>query len=327
MHYYTFNIGDYVSSTQHLEPMEDLAYRRMLDLYYQKESPLPDDVNQIARLIRMRSHIDCIENVLQDFFVLEADGYHQERADKSLKAIYDKSEKARRSAEARWDKKKNSSNASKKECGKNANAKDNDANACNSDANVMQTDCDGNATHYPLPITHYTEEQKNMSSKPDNRHFEIFEYWKDIMKKSGNTTLSAKRTKVIKDRLKQGYSVDEIKQAIRHCANTAHNMGYDRNGNKTGKKYDDIELICRNAENLERFRDNAGDMAQGAPHERHQAVSGQSGESIQMQQFRAAQARRAASRNSGLDAMGNNDKDVLDLDQSQWIGTVGDLDS
>lgn len=105
MHYYQFNIGDYASCTQHLDEMEDLAYRRMLDLYYQKELPLPKDVKQIARLIRMRTHCECIESVLQEFFELTEDGYRNHGADKVLGKAYSKSESARLAAQARWSKK------------------------------------------------------------------------------------------------------------------------------------------------------------------------------------------------------------------------------
>ncbi|MCP4984979.1 MAG: YdaU family protein, partial [Colwellia sp.] len=47
MHYYQFNIGDYTSHTSHLDPLEDIAYRRMLDWVYLHESPLPLSVKQI----------------------------------------------------------------------------------------------------------------------------------------------------------------------------------------------------------------------------------------------------------------------------------------
>jgi len=40
MNYYPFHVGDYAAHTAHLEPMEDLAYRRMLDVYYLREEPL-----------------------------------------------------------------------------------------------------------------------------------------------------------------------------------------------------------------------------------------------------------------------------------------------
>lgn len=85
---------------------------------------------------------------------------------------------------------------------------------------------------------------------------EIFNYWLDVMNKKSNTALSPKRLSAIKKRLKDGYTVEDIKTAILNCSNTDHNMGKGPNSN--GNKYNDIELICRNPENLERFRDNPG---------------------------------------------------------------------
>ena len=79
MHYYSFNIGDYASHTSHLDPLEDIAYRRMIDWCYLHEESLPEDVDQIARLIRMREHCTCIANVLHEFFTLDDDGYSNER--------------------------------------------------------------------------------------------------------------------------------------------------------------------------------------------------------------------------------------------------------
>ena len=46
MNYYPFHLGDYAAHTAHLEPMEDLAYRRMLDAYYLREAPLPRAVDR-----------------------------------------------------------------------------------------------------------------------------------------------------------------------------------------------------------------------------------------------------------------------------------------
>jgi uncharacterized protein YdaU (DUF1376 family) len=103
MHYYQFNIGDYQSHTAHLTEMEDLAYRRLLDWAYLHESPIPLDVEQISRLIRMRSHSDCIASVLQEFFVRTDDGWVSQRVEQEIEAVGAKKEKARASAKARWD--------------------------------------------------------------------------------------------------------------------------------------------------------------------------------------------------------------------------------
>lgn len=85
---------------------------------------------------------------------------------------------------------------------------------------------------------------------------EIFNYWVTTMDKKSNTAFSDKRKANIKKRLEDGYSVSDIKTAIFNCSNTDHNMGRGKNTN--GTKYNDVELICRNPENLERFRDNPG---------------------------------------------------------------------
>ena len=84
MHYYRFNIGDYNSHTMHLSEIEDLTYRRLLDWYYLHESPIPLDLNEVSRQIRMRSHSDCIATVLLEFFERTADGWIHHRANKEI---------------------------------------------------------------------------------------------------------------------------------------------------------------------------------------------------------------------------------------------------
>jgi uncharacterized protein YdaU (DUF1376 family) len=147
MHYYKFNIGDYASHTQHLDPIEDIAYRRMIDWLYLNEIPLPSDLDEIARLIRMRTHCDCIANVLREFFELHSDGYRQPRIERELQTYAEKSEKARKSAKARWD----------QEPSKQAGL---------ADANALRNECERNANHKPLTINQepITNKEKITSS-------------------------------------------------------------------------------------------------------------------------------------------------------------------
>lgn len=106
MHYFPFSPKDYMSKTSFLEPMEDLAYRRMLDYCYLNEQPLPNDITEIALLISMRTHSDSIAVVLHYFFELTDYGYINDRVERDIKAYQAKSVKARASARARWDEKK-----------------------------------------------------------------------------------------------------------------------------------------------------------------------------------------------------------------------------
>jgi len=79
MHYYNFNIGDYMKHTLHLTPEEDLAYRRILDMYYDTESAIPSNIPLVSRRLRMDAKI--VESVLNEFFDLTEEGYKNYRAD------------------------------------------------------------------------------------------------------------------------------------------------------------------------------------------------------------------------------------------------------
>lgn len=162
MHYYSFNPKDYMSKTAFLEPMEDLAYRRMLDHCYLTELPLPEDVGEIAMLIRMRSHTESIKVVLHYFFELTPQGYACDRIARELAAYHSKSEKAKASADARWEKHRSKSKDLPKE---NTEFK--------SDANALRDECERNAnnkqrTNNQEPVTNIniTADESAKNPKP-----------------------------------------------------------------------------------------------------------------------------------------------------------------
>ena len=100
MHYYQFNIGDYSSHTSRLSLIEDLAYRRLLDLYYLNERPFNACSTTVARDIGLLDHLQEVEYVLTKFFV-EEDGYLvNKRADKEIKAYQDKQKSASKAGKA-----------------------------------------------------------------------------------------------------------------------------------------------------------------------------------------------------------------------------------
>jgi len=172
MNYYAFHIGDYKAHTQHLTPMEDLIYRRMLDLYYLNESPLPD-AQKIARSICLRDHISDIETILSEFFVDTPEGFIHARCEREIKAMNEKSGKAKASAQARW-KKGTDANAMRTHSETDANASKKNANASNLDANAMRSGCEGNApnTQYPIPNPEFKEEENaHLFSDSDTRRF------------------------------------------------------------------------------------------------------------------------------------------------------------
>ncbi len=141
MHYFKFNIGDYASHTRHLSPIEDIAYRRLLDLAYTSEKPITSDLRELSRLINMRDYQTEIQDILNEFWEHVTEGWINNRVFKELESTGIKSESAARSAKMRWDKVKEA-NAMRTESECNANALETNANASKNDA-----------THNPLPIT------------------------------------------------------------------------------------------------------------------------------------------------------------------------------
>ena len=82
MIWYKFYLGDYITHTNHLSDAEDLAYRRLLDLYYISEKPIPLETESVARKIRL--DLDITESVLVEFFEKDVDGYRNSRCDAEI---------------------------------------------------------------------------------------------------------------------------------------------------------------------------------------------------------------------------------------------------
>lgn len=94
MNYFKHHIGDYDSATAHLSWLEDMAYTRLMRLYYRRELPIPPDVSQACRLVRALSkpEREAVATVLAEFFVLQDDGWHNARCDEEIQASQEKAE-------------------------------------------------------------------------------------------------------------------------------------------------------------------------------------------------------------------------------------------
>jgi len=112
MNYYAFHIGDYAAATAHLNWEEDLAYRRLLDLYYTREESIPLDQRAVYRLTRAASQEQraAVDAVLGEYFAKGEHGWVHQRCEDEIAKAREKSVKARQSAERRWE---NDANASK----------------------------------------------------------------------------------------------------------------------------------------------------------------------------------------------------------------------
>ena len=145
MNFYAFNIGDYAAATQHLTWEEDLAYRRLLDVYYSREESIPLEPRAAYRLVRAASQDqrEAVDSVLSEFFTKSENGYLHHRCDDEIAVARSKSDKARESAVAGWQKRGN------------ANASKPDANAPEKVCERIKSGSEGNAPNpNPNPNHH-----------------------------------------------------------------------------------------------------------------------------------------------------------------------------
>lgn len=148
MHYYQFNIGDYASHTARLSLMEDLAYRRLLDLYYLNERPLNGCSKTVAREIGMVEQHDSVDYILNKFFTKEGDSWVQKRADQEIKLYQNKKKAASRAGKA--------------------SAKARQAKGSEQESNDRSTTVQPNINHKPLTINQepLTKNQSKSKTTP-----------------------------------------------------------------------------------------------------------------------------------------------------------------
>lgn len=139
MNYWSRHIGDIIRDTVSLTMLEDGAYNRLLDQYYQTELPLPLDRKMIYRLARATSAAErkACDFVIETFFSQGADGYHQKRCDSEIASYQDKQRKAKLAANKRWSNPDGNANAS----------------SLHDELN-MRTHCEGNAHQTPSTSSH-----------------------------------------------------------------------------------------------------------------------------------------------------------------------------
>ena len=81
---------------------------------------------------------------------------------------------------------------------------------------------------------------------------DVFNFWQTVMNHP-RARLDPKRKKTIQKAIEWGYSSDDLKTAIHGCSLTPHNMGK----NDRSERYDGLELILRNGDQIDRFMANS----------------------------------------------------------------------
>lgn len=226
MRSYQHHIGDFNHATRHLTRIERSIYRDLIELYYDTEQQLPDDLSWICRKIVANECSTDVERLLNEFFTKTPDGWYHERCEHEIERY-------------------RSVNSQKALAGKASAAKR---------AEKLQQALNGRSAtvHNQEPITNNQEpvKKKPLSAGADRMGdvTHVFEHWQWRMNHKG-AKLDDKRKKLITKALKLGYAAVDLIAAIDGCAKSPFHMGQnDRN-----TVYDGLDLILRDASKIDHF--------------------------------------------------------------------------
>ena len=103
MHYYHHHIGDFIKATARLTDAQSMAYLRLIWMYYDRERPLPDDIEALA--FQLGIDEKTVQLILVSYFRLEDGYWHHTRCDAEIKEykqlIHKRSKAGKASAEHR----------------------------------------------------------------------------------------------------------------------------------------------------------------------------------------------------------------------------------
>lgn len=257
MHYYKRHIGDYAKKAGHLSPLEHGVYNLIIDSYYDREqAPTRAEAMRWARA-RTDAERDAVDVVLAEFFTLEGDMYLQKRIEEELAAYHGKAETNRLIAIDRENKKRMLREQAVN--GTSTNGARTVHEPCtNGLPEKHDSNTSGQPNHKPLTTNQEPIEKVNTVVELHSTAVRVatadvervFEYWQARLEHPA-AKLDDKRARLIKARIKEGYSIAELCAAIDGVRLSPYHMGK----NKTNSVYDSVELIFRDASNVERFRD------------------------------------------------------------------------
>lgn len=238
--------SDYLKRTLELNLEEDAVYRRALDYLWQNPLGLPWVTARLCRCLRIdESELYRCLWVLEKFLEKHGDVYRSSRIDKEQEkaskrreiAIENGKKGGRPQSNNRLVRKPSGLAKHNPEHNPTPNPEKSSSPSPSPSPSESQSSSEEPFVDLGRPV-----DLKNKAVR------EIFEFWKVELNHS-KSKLDLKRERAIKARLKDGYTVDDIKLAITGIKLCPHNMGQnDRN-----TVFDDIELICRSSSNVDRF--------------------------------------------------------------------------
>lgn len=101
MNYYSHHIGDFNAATRHLDFMERAIYKELIELQYDLETPIPDDISWIMKRACIPNERSTdVERMLNEFFDLVEQGWSNARCEHEIEAFQAKREAAIKAGKA-----------------------------------------------------------------------------------------------------------------------------------------------------------------------------------------------------------------------------------
>lgn len=227
------------------------------------------DVAALCRKIVAREPVEkeAVLAVLDEFFVETPNGWFHDRCEEEIakfRATQTQASAAgKASAAARAERRKQALNANPTVIERRSNENPTTvARPLNGRAAEAQQNSNSEPTNQePRTINHKPEKVKT-TVPPSGETAMIFAYWQQVMNHP-QAKLDDKREKIIKARLKDGYTVEQLCKAIDGCFASP----YHRGKNDNGTVYDGLDLICRDGAKVDAFIGHAerGPVKQSGP--------------------------------------------------------------
>jgi uncharacterized protein YdaU (DUF1376 family) len=100
MHYFQFEIKEWVANTAHLSLEEEAVYLRLINYYYDSERAiLEKDIDLVLRKCRI-SNKEMALSILSEYFDYEDEAFHHVRCEKEIAKYRAKSEQASKAGKA-----------------------------------------------------------------------------------------------------------------------------------------------------------------------------------------------------------------------------------
>jgi uncharacterized protein YdaU (DUF1376 family) len=104
VHYYPHHIGDFIKATARLTDAQSMSYLRLIWMYYDRERPLPDDIQALA--FQLGTDENTVKLILASYFRLDNGSWHHTRCDAELEAYRANQEKKSKAGKASAERRK-----------------------------------------------------------------------------------------------------------------------------------------------------------------------------------------------------------------------------